>query len=96
MKEKNVYDTICKIPFLELLKFSSEKLIALERQTTSELYTLSLLKKEKSRDYRRACLALKWIQGARRIKAVHEEKTAAHNDKEVIFVGRIIKGDIDG
>lgn len=59
MKNKPTYESVRKIPVIKLLQMSEWQLKRLEKRIKNEVF--------------RAQLALKWIQGIRRIKKIKED-----------------------
>ncbi len=86
----SVYDTIKAIPYGQFLNMKAKKLVKLERLILEELYLLSQEKLEKTKEYQQAVLALNWVKNIQRIQKAHKAT------KEVILVGRIIKGGFNG
>lgn len=71
---KSVYEIIQKIPVNSMIGLSFTQLHTFEKQLKEEVITHVLRYREKTQEYRRAVLALRWIQGIIRIKTIDEGK----------------------
>lgn len=67
-KTKKIYEQIRNIPVATLLGLGNKKLTEMEHRISIEVHVISMNKKQIDEEYRRAKLALKWLQGILRIK----------------------------
>lgn len=71
---KSVYEIIQTIPVESMIALSFTQLREFEAQLKDEVIAHTLKRKQKSKEYHRAVLALRWVQGVIRIKSVDEAK----------------------
>lgn len=74
--KKTVYEIIQTIPVDSMVSLSFSQLHDFEARLKEEVVAHSLKHKEKSKEYHRAVLALRWVQGVIRIKTMDEAKGA--------------------
>ena len=75
LKSKDtVYEIIKEIPADSMVSLSFKQLREFEGRLKDEIIFYSLKHKEKSKDYQRAVLALRWVQGIIRIKTMDSMK----------------------
>lgn len=73
-KTKTVYEIIQTIPIDSMIALSFSQLCDFETRLKEEIITHTLKHREKTKEYHRAVLALRWVQGVIRIKSVDEAK----------------------
>ena len=71
---KSVYEIIQTIPVESMIALSFPQLRDFEAQLKEEVIARTLKHREKTKEYHRAVLALRWVQGVIRIKSVDEAK----------------------
>ena len=71
---KSVYEIIQNIPVDSMIALSFTQLREFEAQLKDEVIAHTLKRKQKTKEYHRAVLALRWVQGVIRIKSVDEAK----------------------
>ncbi len=69
---KTVFEIIQRIPVNCMVELSFTQLRDFEAQLKEEIITHILRHRQKTREYRRAVLALRWVQGVIRIKTMAE------------------------
>jgi hypothetical protein len=75
LKSKDtVYEIIKEIPADSMVSLSFKQLREFEGKLKDEIIFYSLKHKEKTKDYQRAVLALRWVQGIIRIKTMDTMK----------------------
>lgn len=75
LKSKDtVYEIIKEIPADSMVSLSFKQLREFESRLKDEVIYYSLKHKEKTKDYQRAVLALRWVQGIIRIKTMDTMK----------------------
>lgn len=72
--KKTVYEIIQTIPVDSMVSLSFSQLRDFEVRLKEEVVAHSLKHREKTKEYHRAVLALRWVQGVIRIKSVDEAK----------------------
>ncbi len=83
---KSVYEIIQNIPVDSMIALSFTQLRGFEAQLKEEVIAHTLKRKQKTKEYHRAVLALRWVQGVIRIKTTDEVKTnALINDLKRVF-----------
>lgn len=75
---KTVYEIIQNIPVDSMIALSFTQLREFEAQLKDEVIAHTLKRKQKSKEYHRAVLALRWIQGVIRIKTMDECQGVQH------------------
>ena len=70
--KKTVYEIIQTIPVDSMLSLSFSQLRDFEAQLKEEVIGHTLKHREKTKEYHRAVLALRWVQGVIRIKTMDE------------------------
>ena len=76
--KKTVYEIIQNIPVDSMIALSFTQLREFEAQLKDEVIAHTLKRKQKSKEYHRAVLALRWIQGVIRIKTMDECQGVQH------------------
>ena len=71
---KSVYEIIQTIPVDSMIALSFPQLRDFEARLKEEVITHTLKRRQKTKEYHRAVLALRWIQGVIRIKSMDEAK----------------------
>ena len=69
-----VFEVIKEIPADAMVSLSFKQLRKFESRLKDEIIFYSLKHKEKTKDYQRAVLALRWVQGIIRIKTMDTMK----------------------
>ena len=75
-KTKTVYEIIQTIPVESMIALSFTQLRDFEAQLKEEIIAHTLKHREKTKQYHRAVLALRWVRGVIRIKSMGETKGA--------------------
>jgi hypothetical protein len=73
-KTKTVYEIIQKIPVDSMVALSFPQLRDFEARLKEEVICHTLKHREKTKEYHRAVLALRWVQGVIRIKMMDDAK----------------------
>ena len=76
--KKTVYEIIQTIPVDSMLTLSFSQLRDFEAQLKEEVIGHTLKHREKTKEYHRAVLALRWVQGVIRIKTMDECQGVQH------------------
>ena len=76
--KKTVYEIIQTIPVDSMVSLSFSQLRDFEAQLKEEVIEHTLKHREKTKEYHRAVLALRWIQGVIRIKTMDECQGVQH------------------
>ena len=72
--KKTVYEIIQTIPVDSMVALSFPQLRDFEARLKDEVIGHTLKHREKTKEYHRAVLALRWVQGVIRIKTMDEAK----------------------
>ena len=80
MNTKSIYEVIQNIPVDSMIALSFPQLRIFEMHLKEEVVEHSLKHRERTKEYHRAVLALRWIQGVIRIKGM-DEATGECNGK---------------
>lgn len=75
---KSVYEIIQTIPVDSMIALSFPQLRDFEARLKDEVITHTLKRRQKTKEYHRAVLALRWIQGVIRIKTMDECQGVQH------------------
>ena len=75
---KTVYEIIQNIPVESMIALSFTQLREFESQLKEEVIAHTLKHREKTKEYHRAVLALRWVQGVIRIKTMDECQRVHH------------------
>lgn len=75
---KTVYEIIQNIPVESMIALSFTQLREFEAQLKEEVIAHTLKHREKTKEYHRAVLALRWVQGVIRIKSMDECQGVQH------------------
>ena len=70
--KKTVYEIIQTIPVDSMMALSFTQLRDFEAHLKEEIIAHTLQHREKTKEYHRAVLALRWVQGVIRIKTMDE------------------------
>ena len=73
-KTKTVYEIIQTIPVDSMVALSFPQLRDFEARLKEEVIGHTLKHREKTKEYHRAVLALRWVQGVIRIKTMDQAK----------------------
>ena len=73
-KTKTVYEIIQTIPVDSMVALSFPQLRDFEARLKEEVIGHTLKHREKTKEYHRAVLALRWVQGVIKIKTMDEAK----------------------
>ncbi len=73
-KTKTVYEIIQTIPVDSMVALSFPQLRDFETRLKEEVIGHTLKHREKTKEYHRAVLALRWVQGVIRIKTMDQAK----------------------
>ena len=76
--KKTVYEIIQTIPVDSMVSLSFSQLRDFEAQLKEEVIAHTLKHREKTKEYHRAVLALRWVQGVIRIKTMDERQGVQH------------------
>ena len=74
----SVYEIIQNIPVDSMIALSFTQLRKFEAQLKEEVIAHTLKHRQKTKEYHRAVLALRWIRGVIRIKTMDECKGVKH------------------
>ena len=72
--KKTVYEIIQTIPVDSMVALSFPQLRDFEARLKEEVIAHTLKHREKTKEYHRAVLALRWVQGVIRIKTMDQAK----------------------
>jgi len=73
-KTKTVYEIIQTIPVDSMVALSFPQLRDFEARLKEEVIAHTLKHREKTKEYHRAVLALRWVQGVIKIKTMDQAK----------------------
>lgn len=75
---KSVYEIIQTIPVDSMISLSFPQLRDFEKRLKDEVIAHTLKRRQKTKEYHRAVLALRWVQGIIRIKKMDKYRGVRH------------------